>query len=215
MSVLYLKGELGFLEEHYQKHGRGAGEDPKNAQYDSDRPIEVQSDKPTLKLVPCTGCQRALAVNVFYAPAIARCSECGGGATRASGTGGAAGQSEIVQAGRTDPVKAARLADCLINPAFAKAICPVHPDDEEHVMELKSVNHNERYGPSELIGAKDGRPQYRQIAPGETAMHQCLKCKAIVTYSTTAQAQFRRCNEPRSGKSSQGWLAQLGAREES
>lgn len=39
--------------------------------------LEVQTDKPEGKLVPCRGCQRPLLVNRFYSAAQASCKECG------------------------------------------------------------------------------------------------------------------------------------------
>lgn len=175
--------------------------------YDWDLEREVQTSKSPVKLVPCRECRRPLVVSTFYVPANARCTLCKGesGAGRATvGT---------PQPGRTDPAQAVDLTKTLINPHFAMAICPVHPDDPEHEMELKSVTHNDNYGPSEHMG----KGEYRQIAPGETAMHQCTKCKAVVTYTTTAQTQFRRINEPKlvTGVGANQWSAWLGAREES
>jgi hypothetical protein len=64
-------------------------------------------------------------------------------------------------------------------------------------MELKMVTHSDAYGPSEFMGYKNGLPVYRREATGESVMHQCLKCKATVSYSTTAQVQYARMNEPR------------------
>jgi hypothetical protein len=85
------------------------------------------------------------------------------------------------------------LADCLVNKAFARALCPVHPDNEDHVMELKHVNHNNNYGPGHY-GPKGG---WVQDEPGETVMHQCTVCKAVVQYSTVYMVQFKRQNEPK------------------
>jgi hypothetical protein len=86
----------------------------------------------------------------------------------------------------------------LINPHFATALCPVVPDDpEEHPMELVSVSHSDNYGPTTFLGYISGKPHYRQMAKGETVVHQCRNCKATVVYSTTAQQQMRRMNEPR------------------
>lgn len=212
-EIQYLKGTLEFLEKHYDSWP-SAEMDPRNAaQYDPDKPIDVQTDKETGKLVPCTECGRAIYVNAFYAPAIAKCSDC---KPTATGSGGGNGSQAVVQAGKTDPARAANLASCLVNEHFAIAMCPVHPDDPEHEMELKSVDHHQHYGPSELIGydAK-GRPNYRQTGIGETVMHQCLKCKATVSYSTTAQQQFRCINEPtKDRKHTNAWGSLLGTRDE-
>ncbi len=194
----YPKGEQRYLEDLLVRCGDI---------FDTSLGVEVQTDKAICKLVPCTGCKRPLAVNTFYAPAIAKCRQCGGSSARSG-----IGEAEIVQVGRTDPAKAKNLADCLINPSFATATCPL--GGEDHRMELKSVNWAERYGPSEMVIGKTGRPEYRQIAAGETVMHQCLDCKTCVTYTTTAQSQYRRMNEPGTGKRINGerWL---GVREES
>ena len=172
---------------------------------------EVQTDKDANKVVPCTVCGRDLVVNLYYAPAKALCSSC----REAGGAEGVASVAAVVP-GQTDPAKATNLVKCLVNPGFAHALCPVHPDDEEHEMELKWVSHSERYGPMELVGYKAGGvPEFRQLGPGETVMWQCLKCKATSVYSTTAQVQFRRQNEPVPGKHvSPQWAEDLGAREE-
>lgn len=152
------------------------------------QPVEFQTDKAIVKICACNSCGRPIAVNVFYAPAIARCRACSGESADAG-----VGQSEIVQAGRTDPEKAARLEDCLINKAFAYAVCPFDP---EHEMELKSVTHNQNYGPSRLIGHDAKGPIYKNDV-GETVMHQCNECKTSVSYATTHQMVYRRQNEPK------------------
>lgn len=175
--------------------------------------LEIQTDKANGKVVTCTVCdEQKIFVNAFYAPAQAKCSGC---RPATAPSGGGAGTQAVVQKGRTDPAKAANLADVLINPHFAFAICPVAPDDPEgHSMELKSVDHHDYHGPSEHTGYQNGRPVYRQSARGETVLHQCLECKAVVTYSTTAQSQFRRLNEPSANiKTTNGWGALLGVRE--
>jgi len=43
----------------------------------ADLEVEIQTDKPEGKLVPCRGCKRPLLVNRFYSPAQASCKECG------------------------------------------------------------------------------------------------------------------------------------------
>jgi len=208
----YLKGTLEFVTQHYDSWP-GAEQDPRNAaEYDPSKPVDVQTDKPEGKLVPCTECGRAIYVNTFYSPAIAKCSDCKPTATG----GGGNGTQAVVQAGKTEPHRAKDLTACLINGHFAFAVCPVHPEDPEHEMELKSVDHHAHHGPSELIGYKNGRPEYRQTDIGETVMHQCLHCKAVVTYSTTAQQQFRRINEPtQDRKHNNACGSILGTREES
>lgn len=155
-----------------------------------DKGVEVLTDKDNIKVVACQGCQRGLVVNVFYAAAKARCSEC-----REAGA-----QTGAPVPGKTDPATAKRLEDCLINSQFALTPCPV---DSEHEMELKCVSHSPHYGP---------RPR----VPGETVTLQCLECRATVSISTTAQHQFRRQNEPdgSGSKHVNGWADALGVREE-
>lgn len=171
---------------------------------------EVQTDKELIKLLPCQFCKRPLIVTTFYVLAWAKCSPCAGEdmGSRAKGS------VEVVQAGRTDPSLAVDLTKTLLNPAFANALCPAHPDDPEHEMELKSVNHNPNYGPYELQGYKDGKSVYKIKQPGETVMHQCNKCLAVVTYTTAVVVKFKRINEPGEGKSAMGWAGQLGVRED-
>jgi hypothetical protein len=161
-----------------------------------------------VKLVPCRECKRPLVTTTFFAPAKAICAVCKGEApdSRVATVG-------VPQPGETDPAKAVRLEDCLINQHFALALCPAHPDDNTHVMELKSVNHNDHYGPGEWQHTAKGAI-WKQTAKGETAMHQCLKCKATVTYSTTATNQFRRQNEVRPGKHVNGFAEINGIRDE-
>jgi hypothetical protein len=174
--------------------------------FDASLDHQVQTDKEMVKLVPCRECKRPLVVTTFFAPAKAICSVC-------KGDPAATQMVAVVVPGQSDPTRVSNLESVLVNKHFANALCPVHPDDPEHVMELKTVFHNPEYGPGVLIGYKDGRPNYRMTDVGETVMHQCLHCKACVTYSTTAQVQFRRANEPRTGKSMRNWELTLGARE--
>lgn len=171
---------------------------------------EVQTDKKLVKLLPCQFCRRPLVVTTFYVLAWAKCSECTGKKTGPRQRGSV----EVVQAGgRTEPALAADLTKTLINQHFAFARCPTHPDDDEHVMELKFVNHNEHYGPHEYR-LVDNRLVPVQVAPGETVMHQCLKCKAVVTYSTTAVTQFSRINEVGSGKHTNRMADWTGVRDD-
>lgn len=193
----YPKGETKYLEDLLVRCGDI---------FDTSLGVELQTEKAVCKLVPCTGCRRPIAVNTFYAPAIAKCRACGGHSARSG-----IGEAEIVQVGRTDPAKAKNLADCLVNASFAVCVCPIGGD--EHRMELKMVNHNERYGPYERVVDKQGRLGFRQIAPGESVMHQCLDCRVCVTYTTTAQSQFQRQNEPGLGKRVRA-EEYLGTREE-
>lgn len=181
--------------------------------FDYELEVETQTDKERTKEVPCRGCRRRLVVSAFYAPvSAATCSVCKAGDLNQSGSIAAP------VAGKSDPAKVRDLGQVLVNPHFAHAVCPAHPDNEEHEMELKSVSHSEYHGPSEFAGYDKGRPVYRQLAPGETVMHQCLKCRATVSYSTTAQTQFRRQNEARdTGPSNDGINSMaifLGVRDE-
>lgn len=176
---------------------------------DESKGVEVQTDKKAIKVVACVGCARALVVSSFYVPANARCAECKDGQET--------GTVNAPVPGKTDPAKVEDLSAALVNPTFARALCPVHPDDEEHQMELKQITHSPHYGPSELIGySGGGLPEYRQLATGETALLQCLRCRATVTYSTTAQSQLRRQNEAResNGRGAESNVDTLGAREE-
>ena len=180
--------------------------------FNTDLTPEVQTDKHLVKAMPCTDCKRVLIVSTFYVPAWnPRCASCKG-ETNGRREKGSVGQP---QKGRTRPEHAADLAKVLINPTFEKALCPVHPDDEAHVMELKSVSHNKNCGPTVVQFVK-GEPTYVQVAPGEVVLHQCLKCKATVSYSTAVTVQFKRCNEPDldSNKHTMGMARWLGTRDE-
>lgn len=153
-----------------------------------DLEVEVQTDKSLVKLVPCRECQRALVVTTFFAPAKAICRSCKG---ESAGDRVATVGQPIP--GQTDPAKAVNLADCLVNRAFATALCPVMPSDPEHVMELKSVNHAPNYGP----GHFNAKGHWIQENVGETAIHQCTKCLATLSMSTSFRAPMRRQNEAR------------------
>lgn len=171
-----------------------------------DQEICVLTDSDNTKVVPCRVCEVPCQVSKFAADRLVQCDSCRGDKGRDR-----TGESEVVQPGVTDPAKARNLADCLINPHFARAICPAHPDDPEHVMELKYISQNPRFGPSLALG--DGR--FKQLGPGEVVMHQCLTCKAVVTYDTTCQVQYRRQNEIRDHKHCNRMLETLGLREPS
>ena len=177
----------GFGRDELEARLRG----PMPEGIDASKEHEVHTDRDTVKLVGCRECQRPMVVTVFFAPAKAICNSCS--PRDAEGRSRQNGQVGVPQPGRTDPAKATSLADCLVNPAFARALCPVHPDDESHTMELKQVSHSEHYGP----GHWDAKGRWYQTAPGETALHQCTACNATVSYSTTQVVQFRRQNEPR------------------
>lgn len=179
--------------------------------YDFSLDVEFHesADKPPLKLIPCTVCKRPMVVNTFYVLAWAKCHGSGCGGERKETASVA-----VAQAGRTDPRTAVNLVECLINPTFAIARCPVHPDDEDHVMELKSVSHSDQYGPGYWAQLKGGGYEWKLVAKGETVMLQCRKCWATTSHSTTAQHEFKRVNELREGRHVNGWADQLGAREE-
>ncbi len=151
---------------------------------------EVQTDKDVAKLLPCGQCGTELIVSQFYAAANAKCSSCKG-TVAGPGTGG------VVVPGKTEPAAAKNLEDALINRGFARALCPAHPDDPDHVMVIVSVVHNPHYGPSVFCGYKNGKPTYKQSAPGESCQHQCQACRATVGYSTVAQSLYRPINKPR------------------
>lgn len=187
----FLKGDREWVVDAIKNWPGPADADP--AVYNG-TDIEFQTDKQTVKVCPCTadGCGKPIAVNAFYAPAIAKCGGHGGGGERRS-TSGDTGGSQIVQAGRTDPSKAARLEDCLINKEFAVATCPFCST----VMELKSVSHNEHYGPGEWVSNGKGGREWRQTAQGETVSHQCNSCRTTLSMSTSAQITYRRMNEPK------------------
>jgi hypothetical protein len=174
---------------------------------DLEKEPEVQTDKDAVKLVACRECGRPLVTTTFFAAAKGICRVC-------RGEGSEVASVAVAQPGKTEPAKATNLVDVLINKHFANALCPVHPDDPDHAMELKYVDQNDNYGPSEHIGFKDGKPVYRQLAKGETVLHQCLACKAIVTYSTTAQSQYRRVNEPTANRKRSRMGESLGTRDE-
>lgn len=162
-------------------------------EFDFSKEPEVITEKQAVKLLPCTKCKRPMATNAFYAAAKAICSECRG----ETGTNGVASVGQPVP-GVTDPAKAVDLTKTLVNSTFAQALCPVHPEDPEHEMLLVNVSHNDYYGPSEFVGyGKNGMPEYRQTDKGETVRHQCQRCRAVVTYSTTHQTFVRPINEPK------------------
>lgn len=161
-------------------------------EFNFDLEHEVQTPKPVGKLVPCRECKRPIFANAFYAPAKAICSSC-------KGESNGAREASVGQPvpGVTDPAKAVDLTKTLINPAFAKALCPVHPEDPEHEMLLVNVSHNDNYGPSVFMGYVGGKPSYKQIAKGETVVHQCQHCLATVSYTTARVTKMKPINEPR------------------
>lgn len=173
---------------------------------------DVQTDKEMIKIIPCPHCRRPLVVSTFYVMDWAKCWSCKG---EDSGTRQTASVGQP-QAGRTDPRLAKDLNKVLINQMFAEEhwSCPVHADDPEHEMELKAVSWSENYGPH-VWKQIDGRMTRVQIAPGETALLQCKKCNAVITFSTTAVTQFRRQNEVAlNDKQSNGWARTLGTRDD-
>lgn len=181
---------------------------PRPEGIDWNKAPETQTEKAKVKVLPCTVCARPLVVSTFYTPAWAKCSEC----TPEKDTPREVGSATVVQAGRTDPSLAADLGACLINRVeFEVMACPFGHGD----MELKSVNHNDRYGPTKMVGYEKGQPLYKQYAPGETTMHQCNECRCVVTMSTTAVNIFKRQNEPRQkeGSEANAWSELNGTRE--
>lgn len=157
-------------------------------EFADDLEVEVQTESERTKELPCRGCGRRLVVSTFYAPASkATCSACRGEekeSKRRAPTGSA-----------MDPPNAPDLSKLLLNRSFAKAVCPAHPDDPDHEMELKTVARSPHHGPSEFMGYSNGVPTFRQLAEGETVLHQCLKCRATVSYSTSVRCQLQRVNE--------------------
>lgn len=168
----------------------------------------VLTDKEMRKRVPCKACRRPCVIHSF-APNAVLCTTCKSGST---GAGSAPGTVANPEPGVTDPAKAVNLADCLINPTFGHAFCPMDPG---HEMELKNVSHAPNYGPRRLLKYEKGLPIYDQMT-GESVLHQCRDCGTVVSYSTQHQHQYHRQNEPRvrEGKTDTGWLHTLGAREE-
>lgn len=174
------------------------------ANYDLELPFEIHTDKNPVKFVPCLTCRRACLVTTFYVPAwMKACRTCSGDSDATKGS------VAVPQAGRTDPAKAVNLADCLINDEFAEVFCPFG----HGMMELKSVNHNPRYGPRELIGYDRGEPVHEQKT-GESVLHQCNECLAVVSMSTVHVSKYRRKNEARQGmvESPPIWEDLLGVR---
>lgn len=177
--------------------------------YDLALPFSIETDKSPVKFVPCGVCRRAMMVTTFYVPAWAG-SGCRGCKNTEAGSGYATVQ--VPQAGRTDPVKAVNLVDCLLNEEFAEANCPKCGDP----MELKTVHHNPNYGPRVLVGydKQNSDPIYDMLT-GEVAMHQCNHCRTTVSFSTTAQMIYRRQNEPKTTAGSRPVAEyMLGEREE-
>lgn len=147
--------------------------------FDTSLPVEVQTDKDRMKLVPCRECKRPLAVTTFFAPAKAICGSCKGETVGTVATVG------VPIPGQTDPAKAVNLADCLLNEGFKQPpLCPAHPD-AGHEMELKMVTHSPHHGPTTNV-------------PAESAFWQCTTCCAGVTLTTMYRSQFKRQNEVRS-----------------
>jgi hypothetical protein len=172
--------------------------------FDWDQDPEVQTDKEQVKLLPCQYCQCPLVVTTFYVLSWAKCSNCAGENRKRD-----IGSVEHASV-KTDPKLAVNLEKTLINKTFAEAWCPVDPG---HEMELKQVNHSKNYGPW-VLRLVDGKPIPVQTAPGETVLHQCKDCNAVVTYSTTAVTQFRRINEIGEGKNANANARTLGTRDD-
>lgn len=177
-------------------------------QFDLALASDVLTTSEMNKRVPCKSCRRPCVIHAF-APNSVLCTTCKSGS---SGAGSRPGTVANPEPGVTDPAKAVNLADCLINPAFAYAHCPLDP---EHQMELKSVSHSPNYGPRRLLKIDGkGLPIYDQKT-GESVMHQCRECGTVVSYSTQHVHQYRRQNEVvvREDKSDTSWDSLLGVRE--
>lgn len=204
MAEQWPKGHLSQWEQVVSV-ARQQGDD----RFDFSLEPTVETDKELIKIVPCNGCKRPMVVTTFYVLAWAKCWSCKG-EEHGSRETASVGQP---QAGRTEPRLAKDLTKVLINPNFANALCPVHPEDPDHEMELKAVSWSEQYGPS-AWRMVDNRMTRIQIAPGETALLQCLRCNATVTLSTTAVTQFQRQNEERiDHKNVNGWSNYIGTRD--
>lgn len=175
--------------------------------YAKDLAYEIHTDKSPVKWVPCMTCRRACLVTTFYVPAWMKgCRACKGEGNVEKGT------VAVPQAGRTDPAKAINLRDCLINKGLDEFLCPIDPG--HGTMELKSVAHNDNYGPYEMIGYDKGKPVY-EMSTGETVMHQCNTCLCVVSASTTHMNRYRRKNEVRNGGAKTStWGVLLGVRED-
>jgi hypothetical protein len=180
-TIAYPKGHVKALDDLLASARETVG-------FSAELEHEVQTDKQQVKLVPCRGCERPIVVTTFFAPAKAICRVCKG---ESDTTVASVGQPIP---GQTDPAKAVNLVDVLINPHFAIAQCPAHPDDESHEMKLINVVQNEHYGPGEWVAGPKGM-QWRQTAKGESVRHQCQKCLATVDYSTIRMVKFRAVNE--------------------
>ena len=188
----------------------GVAQQQGDDRFDFKLSADVQTDKELVKIIPCPHCKRPLVVSTFYVMDWAKCWACRGEDSGSRETA-SVGQP---QAGRTDPRLAKDLKKVLINSNFGEALCPVHPDDPDHEMELKAVSWSEHYGPF-VWKMIDNKMTRVQVAAGETAMLQCKKCYATIVFSTTAVTQFRRQNEVAiNGKQSNGWARTLGTRDD-
>lgn len=176
---------------------------------DPSKDVEYATDKDQVKIVPCrnAACQRPIVVTTFFTPEKAECRVCQGEAE----PGASVATVAVPIPGQTDPAKAISLPDALINKQFAEVICPVCVEP----MELKSVNHNDQYGPGHWTPSSKG-PVWVQDAKGETTMHQCAKCLLVVTISNTARHAFKRQNEPKQkdNRGANAWIDVNGVREE-
>lgn len=172
-------------------------------QLDLAKEPEWATDKEQVKIVPCRDCRRPMVVTAFFMPEKAQCRACAGESENAVASVAAP------VAGVTEPAKAMNLADCLLNPQFSEAICPICVEP----MELKHVFHNPDYGPGHWEQSSKG-PVWVQDAAGETALHQCNRCRCTITIATTAVHTFKRINEVRPGRHVNGWATSLGTRDE-
>lgn len=171
--------------------------------------VECQTEAENAKLMECRECESPLIVGPFYSAANALCAECRA-ATPAGATGAAMVGNPVP--GKTEPRLAKDLESCLIHKQWGgEQLCVVDP--AHGAMELKSVSHNPSYGPSQIVGHKNGSPVYRNDT-GESTMHQCNTCRSTLSMSTTAQQTFRRVNEVSDHKRTGGFYrSALGVRD--
>lgn len=157
---------------------------------------EVKTDKEKTKEMPCPGCGRAVVVTLFASVRGAVCSKCKSGAV------------VVPTPGKTDPKTVKDLRETVTVKGFKDQICPV--DRGHGAMTVMSVSHSDQYGPSEYVGLRSGIPAYKQLAVGETVLHQCAHCKATSTVSNTAQVHLIPQNERRKGCHVNGNITDLG-----
>lgn len=157
--------------------------------FDTSLTPHILTDKPMTKVLPCMECRRPCVVTTFLQPQKCLCRDHKG---ESSGPR-AIGSQHAVIAGRTPAEYAVNLPDALINKEFMSALCPFGP---EHIVRLKDIGHSPNYGPRQLLGYKDGIPQYKQEI-GEVATLQCADCNTVIQFSTQHPRQLRPVNAPK------------------